>query len=131
MREHSVQALPVVDRGRHVIGIVTRSDFQRHIDPVRLPGLGARLRAFLAYTQSSHTDKEEVVGQIMTAKVKAVSEDTPIVELVPLMSDAGLHHVPVVNAQRKLVGMITQTDFVAALYETSLAQLGEATAPAV
>ncbi|AXQ27597.1 HPP family protein [Solimonas sp. K1W22B-7] len=125
MRAHAVQALPVVDRGRHVIGIVTRSDFLRHIDPLQLPGMGARLRAFLRYTEHTHTEKPEVVGQIMSAKVKSVQDSTPIVELVPMMSDAGLHHVPVVNAERKLVGMITQTDFVAALYETSLAQLGE------
>ncbi len=123
MREHAVQALPVIDRGRHVIGIVTRSDFLRHVDPLELRGMGSRLRAFLTYTAHSHTDKPEVVGQIMTARVQTVREDTPIVELVPLMSDAGLHHVPVVSDQRKLVGMITQTDFVAALYETSLAEL--------
>jgi CBS domain-containing membrane protein len=49
----------------------------------------------------------------------------PSVELVPLMSDLGFHHMPVVDAQRRLVGMVTQTDLVAALCETSLAQLGE------
>lgn len=42
MRAHSVQALPVVDRARHVIGIVTRSDFLDHADLRDQPGIGAR-----------------------------------------------------------------------------------------
>jgi CBS domain-containing membrane protein len=31
--------------------------------------------------------------------------------------------VPIVDAERRLVGMVTQSDLVGALYETSLAQL--------
>lgn len=123
MREHAVHALPVVDRGRHVIGIVTRADFLRHVEPLPLESLGARLRALLTYTQDTHTRKVEVVGQIMSARVTTVRDDTPLVDLVPLMSDAGLHQVPVVDAARKLVGMVTQADCVAALYETGLASM--------
>ncbi len=126
MREHSVAALPVLDRGRYVIGIVTRSDFIHQADPSNFAGLRARLKAFLKRTEHSHTDKHEVVGQIMSKPVKTATDTTPIAELVPLMSDEGLHHVPVVDAEQRLVGMITQTDLVAALYETSLAQLKEA-----
>jgi CBS domain-containing membrane protein len=40
-----------------------------------------------------------------------------------MMSDDGLHHVPIVDAGKQLVGIVTQTDLVAALYETSLAEL--------
>ena len=127
MQAHAVQALPVIDRARRVIGIVTRSDFLRHADLRDEPSFGARLRAFLRRTTSSHSDKHEVVGQIMSAPVKTAADTTPIVELVPLMADIGLHHVPIVDAERRLVGIVTQTDLVAALYETRLAQL--ATAP--
>ena len=126
MQAHAVQGLPVVDSVRRVIGIVTRSDFLRHADTAEHAGLGARLRTLLARTPHTHSDKPEAVGQIMTSKVRTVLASTPLAELVPIMSDGGLHHVPVVNHDRRLVGMITQTDLVAALYETSLAGLGEA-----
>ena len=126
MEKHSVQALPVIDRARRVIGIVSRSDFLAHADPQRYEGLGERLRALLHRTQHSHSDKHEAVGQIMNTLVKTAPESSQIVELVPLMVDVGLHHVPIVNDRRQLVGMVTQTDLIAALYETSLTELNSA-----
>lgn len=128
MQAHTVQALPVIDRARRVIGIVTRSDFLRHVDLRDYRGFGERLRAFLRRTAHTHSDKPEAVGQIMSAPVRTATDATPVVELVPLMADTGLHHVPIVDAERRLVGMVTQTDLVAALYATSLAALGGARA---
>ena len=118
-----LHAMPVVTRERLVIGIVTRTDFLRHVDLARIETLGAKLRAFLRRTPNTHSDKPEVVGQIMTSRVRTATDDTPIVELVPLMSDQGLHHVPIVDAARRLVGIVTQADLVAALYATGLADL--------
>jgi CBS domain-containing membrane protein len=44
-----------------------------------------------------------------------------IVELVPLLSERGLHHIPIVDAERRLIGMVTQSDLIAALYAGSVA----------
>jgi CBS domain-containing membrane protein len=123
MLGHRVQALPVINRARHVIGIVTRSDFLRHVELPEFTTLGTRLQAFLRRTPGMHSDKHEVVGQIMTSPVRTANDSTPIAELVRMMSDDGLHHVPIVDAGKQLVGIVTQTDLVAALYETSLAEL--------
>lgn len=125
MHTHQVQALPVVDRARRVIGIVTRGDFLQHVDLGDYRSVGSRLGAFLRRTAHSHSSKHEAVGQIMHTPVVTVPQDTPIAELVPLMAGAGLHHLPVVDDARRLVGIVTQTDLVAALYETSLAALRE------
>ena len=121
MEAHAVHALPVLDRSRRVIGIVTRADF---LAQARLLGdrhMAQRLRRLLRRTPRTHSDKPEVVGQIMSAQVQTVFDTTAMVELVPLMSARGWHHVPVVNAERRLVGMVTQTDLVAALFEASFA----------
>jgi CBS domain-containing membrane protein len=120
MQDHAVQALPVVNKPRHVIGIVTRSDFLRHAGLTEQPTIARRLREFLQRTPHTHSTKHEVVGQIMTAPARTAQEATPIVDLVPLMADVGHHHVPIVDDQRRLVGMVTQTDLVAALYEVAL-----------
>jgi CBS domain-containing membrane protein len=42
---------------------------------------------------------------------------------VPLLSDLGHHHIPVVDAERRLAGMVTQSDLVAALYRGRLDQV--------
>ncbi len=123
MREYSIEALPVLNRARHVIGIVTRSDFIYHADLPDYAGMRGRLRAFLRRTDHTHSDKHEVVGQIMSTQVRTAADSTPIAELVHLMSDAGFHRLPVIDAQSRLVGMVTQTDLVAALYETGLARI--------
>jgi CBS domain-containing membrane protein len=126
MQAHKLHALPVIDRARRVIGIITRSSFLRQIDAQGYQGLPARLRALLLRTPHTHSSKAEVVGQIMTTPVTTAYDTTPLGELVSLMADAGLHHIPVLNAQRRLVGRVTQTDVMTALYETSLAHLGPA-----
>lgn len=123
MIERGLQAMPVVSRERLVIGIVTRSDFLRHVDHAEFESMGAKLRAFLRRTPHTHSDKPEVVGQIMTSRVRTTGDGTPIAELVAMMSDQGLHHVPVVDASRRLVGIVTQADLVAALYASGLARL--------
>ena len=38
-----------------------------------------------------------------------------LVDLVPLFSEDGHHHIPVIDAEQKLVGILTQSDLVRAL----------------
>lgn len=52
----------------------------------------------------------------MATPAVTAPEDMHVVELVPLLSDRGLHHIPIVNAEQRLVGMVTQSDLIAALY---------------
>ena len=122
MRHHRVHALPVLNRARRVIGIVTQSDFLRHSDIDRYASVGERLRALLLRSPSTHSDKPEVVGQIMTPKVALAHTDTPIAELVTIMANGGLHHVPVIDHEERFVGMVTQSDVLAALYQGRLAE---------
>jgi len=120
LRRHHVKALPVLDQDRRVIGIVTQADFMKHADLDVHDNFDTKLRRFIQRTTRINSDKPEVVGQLMTRKVHTATADMHIVELVPLMSDFGLHHIPIVDAERRLVGIITQTDLVAALYRGRL-----------
>ncbi|WP_328485305.1 HPP family protein [Methylobacillus arboreus] len=119
---HHIKALPVVDRARRVIGIVTRFDFMKHANLDAYPGFEEKLRHFVRRTFLVETDKPEVIGQIMTSKALTVNVDTHIVQLVPLLSKHGIHHVPVLDHERRLVGIVTQTDLIAALYRGRLEQ---------
>ena len=38
------------------------------------------------------------------------------------MADSGFHHIPVLDAENRFAGIVTQSDVVAALYETRLAE---------
>lgn len=122
MRAHEIGALPVLNRARRVIGIITQTDFLRHGGLDDYQGMRHRLRAILRRTGLSHTERPEVVGQLMTHQPHTARLGTPIIDLVPLMADAGYHHIPIVDDEDRLAGIISQSDLMAALYETRFAE---------
>ncbi|WP_022975285.1 HPP family protein [Nevskia ramosa] len=115
MRRHHVKALPVTDRGGRIAGIVTQADFLRQANLDAHEGLGERVKELVRSTGTLLSTKPEVVGQIMTRRVRVAREDRLIVDLVASFSADGHHHLPIVDADSKLVGIITQSDFVRAL----------------
>ncbi|MFT7722180.1 MAG: HPP family protein [Roseateles sp.] len=115
LQRHRIKALPVVDAAQCIVGIVTRADFMRAADAERREGLAGRLQRLLAPASGTPAGKPEVVGHIMSRQVRVASADRPIAELVPLFSDSGHHHIPIVGAEGRLVGILTQSDLVKAL----------------
>jgi CBS domain-containing membrane protein len=115
LRERRIKALPVVDRTYRIAGIVTLADFMRAAELDRYEGLGGKLRQLLRTTASVYSDKPEVVGQIMTRNVRVAGMQRHLVELLPLFGSTGHHHIPIIGEGERLVGMITQSDLVAAL----------------
>lgn len=115
LRQHHIKALPVTDRTGRVAGIVTQADFLRGADLDVLPGIDQRLRKLLRPTPGTHSDKPEVVGQIMTRQVRVTRDHRSLAEMLPLFSSTGHHHIPVIGDDDKLVGILTQTDLVRAL----------------
>lgn len=96
LARHHIKALPVVDGRRRLLGILTQSDFFR--------------------AQRMHSRRVNgTVRDLMTRAVVTARRDQPIVELGRAFSDGGLHHVPVIDDNRCVVGIVTQSDLVAAL----------------
>lgn len=117
MRKRKLKGVPVVDRARRVIGIITIVDFLKRVDTHHeLPRIIDRMRAFIRRTHGLTSDKPEVVGQIMSSPVLTAREDTHIVSLIPLFSEHHIHHVPIVDKHDRVTGMVTQTDLSVALY---------------
>ena len=114
-RSHRIKALPVVDHSGRIIGIVTPADFMRSAEVEGSDGFEARLRKLRDWTRRDAALKPERVGEVMTRSVRVVSSERHLAELVPLFGSSGHHHVPVVGADGRLVGIITQSDVVAAL----------------
>lgn len=118
MRQHKIKALPVIDRGRHVIGILTLSDFFRHARAEQFRSLGVKLRDLLRQSTTVTSDKPEVVGQIMASPAITAGQGQDLAGLARLLTERGIHQIPIVDGRNKLVGLITQTDLIAALYRS-------------
>lgn len=121
MRRHQVKALPVVDKARRVVGIVTVADFLRQANMDAPGGIATRLQNMLRPSGLVHSDKPEVVGQIMTRQVRVFSAQRHAIEVLPLFSQAGHHHLPIIDHERRLVGILTQSDLVRALAQSVIA----------
>jgi CBS domain-containing membrane protein len=62
------------------------------------------------------SEKPEVVGQIMSKPAITARVGAHIVSLIPLFAQHNIHHVPIVDASDRLVGIVTQSDLMEALY---------------
>lgn len=104
MIRHAVKALPVVGAKGRLLGIVTLHDFF----------VGHELASGVAGRASW------VVGDLMTPDPLTASPRQELVDLMPAFSDGGRHHLPVVDDHGVLLGMLTQSDMVAALFRAGL-----------
>ncbi|PKO66370.1 MAG: hypothetical protein CVU22_16125 [Betaproteobacteria bacterium HGW-Betaproteobacteria-16] len=114
-RTHRIKALPVVDAAGRIVGIVTPADFMRAAEAQNSGTVEARLRLLRHWADASSSVRQEVVGQIMTRRVRVASVDRHLSELIPLFGSTGHHHIPIVDKEERLVGIVTQSDVVAAL----------------
>jgi CBS domain-containing protein len=104
-------ALPVVDRERRVVGVISDTDMLSSgvtglsvsLHKAIGPGL---VREFLTRLQGERA----VVGQAMTAPAVTVQPTTSLREAAHLMHTRGLKRLPVVDAEGRLVGVLGRLD---------------------
>lgn len=109
-------AIPVVNKANLVMGLLSVADFMRHARPEKFNQVGPALQRLIRWSPTIHSDKPEVVGQIMTAPVITILQDMHLMHTIPLMTSHHLQLLPVVDHTNKLVGILTQTDIIRALY---------------
>lgn len=99
LERHRVKALPVIDADGRLVGIVSLHDF------------------FVAADHGPPRASDAArVEEIMTREVRVARPQRPLADIVEAFSDGGLHHLPVLDTHDRVVGMITQSDMVAALF---------------
>lgn len=108
-----LKTLPVLDKERRLVGIVSLIDLLGRSRNTRRLGVLGRLGL----------RRGRVLEHVMTRPVTCVSGNAHVVELIPLLSGSGLHCLPVIE-KGELVGIVTQTDLIAALHRDLIMHLG-------
>ena len=108
MLRERIRHLVVVDDGR-VVGIVTDRDVR-----LNLPSPATSLSVW----EMNYLLQQVTVGGVMTTSVIVVDPDRPIAEAARIMMDHKIGALPVVEEGR-LVGIVTESDFVRAMAEPS------------
>lgn len=110
MRQHRIRGAPVIDEEKKLVGIVSIADFLKVADWRLCNTLTARIKFFFS-RKSSNTAE-----QIMTTPVIVGHEDMLMTEAFLLFSEKGINHLPLVNEDGELVGILTRLDLLSSLY---------------
>ena len=116
MRSEQIKALPVVDAAQTVVGIISNADFINQANLEGPEGIGQRLKNLVL--RKTKTKLPQKVSDLMAQPVQTARANQHVIELMPLFSADGHHHLPVVDEDSRLVGIITQTDLVRVLAAT-------------
>lgn len=104
---HRLQALPVLDSAGRYAGMVAQGDVL------------ARRSRLTPVAADAQPASDLLVADCMRSEVPFATPGLPAIELARPMSDS-LHCVPVLDEARTLLGLVTQSDLVAALYQMAV-----------
>lgn len=107
MEQHNIRRLPVLDKKKRLIGIVSQSDL--------LSSAPSQATTLSMYEITSLMDKL-TVDKIMTTPVIAVDENCSLAGAARIMLDNRIGALPVMRDE-ELVGIITETDIFKAFVE--------------
>lgn len=122
MEENRITVLPIVDSKRHCVGILSASDL---IEVAR--ELGDELsdlthvsdvsRKWLLERLKEHDLGQMPLSKRMTGGVASVTRDASLVHAAREILRHRVHHLPVLDEQRHLVGIISTIDLLGAFVE--------------
>lgn len=95
MCEKNIGSIVVINQDNTVAGIVTERNMM--------------IRVLNAKVNTEYTP----LSQIMTKNVKLANENDDILDCMKKMSNERFRHLPIVDENNKLIGMISQGDFLA------------------
>ncbi|TPJ41814.1 HPP family protein [Mesorhizobium sp. B2-5-13] len=98
--DHNIRTLPVVDAEARLVGAVGLRELTKAVDTVKS----------------------------VMAKAGTASPETPAMSLLPALTDGRSHAVVIVDGERRILGLITQTDLLAAVARVQTADKGLAAA---
>lgn len=112
-----ISGLPVIDKDKNLLGMFTEKDVLRII----LPGYLTQVGAFV-YGDDPKNIKNKFlnlhnlkVAEVMNKAVETVKEDTSLSEAARLMLTKNVRRMPVLDANKKVIGIISRYDVLAAL----------------
>ncbi len=121
MAENRVSALPVVDSHNRCVGILSAADLvdltrdtEENLRDLDLVNLSTKRFLIDKLAQSLGT---EPVQAYMSDSVVTVTPETPIVKAAQEMLRNHIHHLPVVDQDQKLLGIVSTMDILGAFAE--------------
>jgi CBS domain-containing protein len=114
LAEHRISGLPVVDDDRCVVGVLSEGDilFKESGPPDR----SSFVQRLLAVPPAGFDLKlaARTVGEAMSAPALTIGPRRSVAEAATTMIEEGIKRLPVVDDERRLIGIVTRADLVRA-----------------
>jgi CBS domain-containing protein len=109
MARGGVSALPVVDEGGRVVGVVSEADL---LHKVEVSGEDSHRRLLERRRRRAHREKAagDSAGEVMTRPAITIAPDATLAEAARLMEAEQIKRLPVVDPQGRLVGVVSRRD---------------------
>ena len=117
--EKGLSGVPVVDESGHAIGVVSKTDLLRerfeddgNQEELREPLRVRTSTGFFELGPGFHAERiaRATVGEIMTSIAITLPEEAPLSRACAVMAFEGIHRIPVVAADGRVVGLLSTTD---------------------
>jgi len=115
LSENKIRALPVVDNRSRLLGMVTITDILKQVAPESHQGMGDKFRKFIKKTDGIYTDKLEYAGHLMSKNIITVNQNESLDVVIETIEQSNKRHIPVLDDNQCLVGMITAKNVLKAL----------------
>ena len=114
LTEKNISGLPVVDKDRRVLGIITQADILSMIGVSREHTFKDLLKHMLGEPLPLRK-MGDTVGDIMTSPALTIKPDANIAEAVKIMDERKIRRLTVVDDKGVLIGIVTRADILKAV----------------
>jgi CBS domain-containing protein len=131
LRDHNFNGLPVVDKQKKVLGIITEEDFLTDDSfGIHIPSFAKFIADFSVLKTITGEDKENLESivnadaeSIMNRDYASVSPETSLTDLMAIFNEKQVNPIPVVDENRTLRGIVSRSDIVKLVSRFSEAEL--------
>lgn len=115
MLEQGLTTLPVVDPGQNCVGVIAAVDLLAPSEEMEeelrvLTGQSNDENGYLPETVQTRGLASHMVEDFMSSRVVAVAPDTELHKAAGIMLKNQVHHLVVIDAQDKLIGILSTMD---------------------
>jgi len=124
--EHGIGGAPVVDEDGRLVGLLDDTDLILSEARLHAPTTIELLGAYLTLPHQQRRYEEELrhalgqtVAEVMDDEPPTVGADATVEDVATLMVDREVSRVPVVDGDRRVLGIVSRGDLVKAMHRSS------------